>query len=198
MSGCAGDQNPYPRRSLALAQQHGRALSNAVETALQTPPTVVRGHLRSVLDGVELDFAPPPSRDELEKRLDSEDQWVRKHARMMLHQLEKGRAGPKTYPYPVQVIAFGTDLTLVALGGEVVVDYSLRLKSELEDSSVWVAAYCNDVMGYVPTARILREGGYEPIGSTKFYGLPGPFAESIEEAIVGKVHELVARLQRTD
>jgi hypothetical protein len=85
----------------------------------------------------------------------------------------------------------------VALAGEVVVDYSLRLKAELRGSRIWTAAYCNDVMGYISTAKILREGGYEPVGSTKFYGLPGPFAESIEEVIVSKVHDMVEKARES-
>jgi hypothetical protein len=51
LMGCGGDQNPYPRRSdvvpgitdLELAQQHGRALSNAVEVALSANPRPVGG-----------------------------------------------------------------------------------------------------------------------------------------------------------
>jgi neutral ceramidase len=38
IAGCGGDQNPYPRRGpqpLDYCQQHGRALANGVETALQ-------------------------------------------------------------------------------------------------------------------------------------------------------------------
>ncbi len=195
MSGCAGDQNPYPRRSLELAQQHGRALANAVEAAMDTQARSVQGPLRTVLENVDLEFARPPERAELEARLNSEDQYERLHARMLLEDLESKGQLPRTYPYPIQVVRFGNALTLVALAGEVVVDYSLRLKSEMTDSIAWIAAYCNDVMGYIPTARVLGEGGYEPVGSTKFYGLPGPFAESLEERIVQKVHELVQRVR---
>jgi hypothetical protein len=65
---------------------------------------------------------------------------------------------PATYAYPVQVVQLGCELTVVALGGEAVVDYSLRLKRELGGlGAVWVAAYSNDVPGYIPTERVLRE-----------------------------------------
>jgi len=73
----------------------------------------------------------------------------------------------------------------------VVVDYSLRLKAEIADSAVWVAGYSNDVFGYVPSLRILQEGGYEGGGAMRYTDLPGPFALSIEERIVGSVHEMV-------
>jgi hypothetical protein len=79
---------------------------------------------------------------------------------------------------------------MVALAGEVVVDYSLRLKRELAGPVVWVAAYTNDVFGYIPSVRVLREGGYEAGEAMRYTDLPGPFAPSIEEQIIAKVHEL--------
>ena len=83
---------------------------------------------------------------------------------------------------------------MVALSGEVVVDYSLRLKQELKgNAAVWVAGYSNDVFGYVPSLRILKEGGYEGGGAMQFTTLPGPFAESVESRIVDKVHQLVKK-----
>jgi len=54
------------------------------------------------------------------------------------------------------VVQFGKDLTLVGLAGEVVVDYSLRLKRELPQNPIWVAAYTNDVFAYVPSAASSR------------------------------------------
>jgi hypothetical protein len=75
----------------------------------------------------------------------------------------------------------------------VVVDYSLRLKRELSGTPLFLVAYANDVMGYIPSVRILKEGGYEGGGSMIFYGRPGPWAEEVEETIVRKVHELVGK-----
>ena len=68
---------------------------------------------------------------------------------------------PTSQKMPLQVWRFGTDLTLVALGGEVVVDYALRLRRDHPDDHVWPVGYANDVFGYVPSRRILDEGGYE-------------------------------------
>jgi hypothetical protein len=73
----------------------------------------------------------------------------------------------------------------VLLGGEVVVDYSLRLKREVTPETVWVAAYANDVMGYIPSTRVLREGGYEGGGSMVYYGQPSPWADTAPEAATG-------------
>jgi hypothetical protein len=91
----------------------------------------------------------------------------------------------------VQVWRLGDEVLWVALGGEAVVDYALRLKKELAGKRpVWVTAYANDVMAYIPSARVLKEGGYEADSSMIFYGLPTRWAPAVEEKIVGKVHEL--------
>jgi hypothetical protein len=78
----------------------------------------------------------------------------------------------------------GRDVCLLALGGEVVVDYTLRLKVELGRERTWVAGYTNDVMAYIPSRRVLTEGGYEGGGAMVYYGLPTIWSPEVEELIV--------------
>lgn len=199
MMGCGGDQNPHPRRSLSLAQQHGQSLANAVLGALTAARETIRPGLRSALGTVELFYAPPPSRAELETRLSAKPYFEADHARLLLRQLDQTGGLPASYRSPVQVIKLGQELLLVALSGEVVVDYSLRLKRELAGiARVWVAGYCNDVFTYVPSERVLAEGDYEGgrcMRYTETMGLhPGPWAPGLENRIVGLVHQLVAEI----
>jgi len=91
----------------------------------------------------------------------------------------------------VQTWTFGRDLAMVFLGGEVVADYSLRLKRELDGSRLWVNAYSNDVAFYVPSRRMIPEGGYEVDRSMIYYGQPGPLAEDTEDQIVRAVRDLL-------
>jgi hypothetical protein len=100
------------------------------------------------------------------------------------------------YPYPVQAISFGKDLTVLALGGEVVVDYALRVKKEYGSKGIIVAAYSNDVMSYIPTRRVLKEGGYEADQSMLYYGQPGPYAEDVEDRIFGTIRKVMAQVNR--
>lgn len=198
VAGCGGDQNPYPRskdRALELCQQHGHALANGVEAALQGPSKPVRGLLRTALEEVTLDFAEPPSRATLEQQAKSDNKYERLHAEYLLKQLEHEGKITSTYPYLVQVIRFGDDLMMVALAGEVVVDYALRLKRELTDTPLWVAGYSNDVFGYVPSLRVLQEGGYEGGGAMRYTPLPGPFAPSVEARVVKTVHKLTDQVR---
>ena len=103
--------------------------------------------------------------------------------------LEASAENHADFPYPVQVIRFGNDLSIIALSSEVVVDYSLRLKRELSKPDVpgiWVAGYSNVYNDYVANMRILEEGGYEAKCC--------PWKPTLEERIIAKVHELYKRL----
>ncbi len=194
IAGCGADANPYPRGGVDLARQHGEELATAIEKAMQIPMRTVHTPLKAAWEEFQVQFAAPPTREELQKRLSSDNRYICKHAQAMLDILDRDGRLPTEYPYPLAVWHFGRDLTLVAMAGEVVVDYALRLKKEVGPGNVWVAAYCNDVFAYIPSLRVLREGGYEGGDAMIYYGQPGPFAPSIEQTVVGKVHELVQRL----
>jgi len=60
-----------------------------------------------------------------------------RRSKILLAELEKNGELKSTHAYPVQVLQFGKDLTLVALAGETVVDYSLRLKKEITGNPLW-------------------------------------------------------------
>ena len=134
----------------------------------------------------------------MEQKAKSKNQYDRRHAETLLEILDVEGALPKNYPVPVQVIHFGNRLTMVTIGGEVVVDYSLRLKRELgKNHSVWVAGYSNDVMGYIPSLCVLNEGGYEGGGNMRYIrSTPhsGPWAETVVECLIEHVYLLDRRL----
>ncbi len=170
INGCSGDQNPYPRRTLELAQQHGRALANAVETALETQRVdAITGDIRCALENVELQFAPPPTLDKIKSSLKSSNRFEQFHAKAMMEQLEQFGKIPDVYDtFPIQVIQMGDGFTMVALCGETVVDYSIRLKNELSsqpNSIVWIAGYSNHVFGYLRVFVSSKRVGYEGGGA---------------------------------
>jgi hypothetical protein len=113
----------------------------------------------------------------------------------LLTQLEQQGALSPTYPYPVQLWQLGPKLQFVTLGGEVVVDFAVRLKREMSGANTFVAAYANDVMAYIPSLRVLKEGGYEGGGAMLYYGLPTTWSPEVEESIVRGVHELMPPTQ---
>lgn len=194
VAGCGADQNPYPRRTPELAKQHGRSLANSVEAALVTTAKSLSGPLRTAIVTVDLPFAKGPTREELSELAKSKNIYQQRYAGRLLSQLEGNGGYIKQYAYPVQVVRFGNDLTLIGLAGEVVVDYSLRLKKELAGPAVWVAGYCNALPTYIPSLRVLREGGYEGGAHRRYTNFAAAFDESIEQRIIGKAHELNQRL----
>jgi hypothetical protein len=195
VAGCGGDANPYPRGTIELARQHGEELAGAVEKVLVRELQSVRGPMKTAYEEFPVAFATPPGREELQAQLENKDVYHRKWAEAMLEILNRDGHLPAEYPYPLEIWQFSQDLTLIALGSEVLVDYDLRLKKELGAERLWVAAYCNDVFAYIPSLRVLEEGGYEGGGAMVYYGQPGPFAPTIEETIIGKVHDLIRRVR---
>ncbi len=195
IEGCGGDANPNPRGTLEHARQYGETLAAAVEKTLSGPLKPVNGPLRTAFEVFPLKFAAPPTRESLEARLKHDDPFQRWYARKMLDLMDKDGHLPSEYPYPLQVWQFGQDLTLIAMAGEVVVDYVLRLKKELGPEKLWVAGYSNDVFAYIPSVRVLEEGGYEAEGAMTYYVQPGRFDPSVEETIVRRAHEIVSRLR---
>lgn len=194
MNGCSGDQNPYPRRTMEFAQAHGQSLATAVEAALTTKMRRLQGMIRAAYREIPLAYDTLPTKEKLLEEEKSSNKYLAAHGRRLLERLEKGEALPTTYPYPVQVLRLGTDLTWITLGGEVVVDYSLRLKREIQDPIVWVSGYSNDVMAYIPSLRIWQEGGYEGGGAMIYGSHPTRWSEKAEEHIVGTVMDLRKQL----
>jgi len=194
IAGCGADINPFPRSSLEIAKQHGDELAKSVEQVLTGAMSSINGQAKSIAGLATLTFAPTPTKEEWQERLKDQNAFRRRHAERWLAKLNRYGMVLSAYPYTIQILQIG-DLKLIALAGEVVTDYSLRLKKEF-GGNTWVAGYSNDLCSYIPSQRMFAEGGYEVVDSMIYYDLPGPYAPEIEETIIGKVHELDRKLSR--
>ena len=190
--GCAGDANPSPRTGLDLAKQHGQEICTSVDRVLTNALTPVGGKLVCRTKQIRLPLDTLPTRAEWEAQARGTN-YLGSFARMNLARLERGEKLPADIPYLVQTWTFGDGLAMVFLPGEVVVDYSLRLKREYDASRLWVNAYANDVPCYIASERVLKEGGYEGGGAMVFYDKPARLAPGVENLIVGAVHELLPK-----
>lgn len=204
VTGAAGDQNPLPRYhgvderlkpyAEALPQMYGRILAAAVDLVLAGPMRPLSGPLEARLAEVELGFQAPPTAEELERHLASAQAGYQRRAiQHLLDRLRRKGRLPESCRYPVQLWRFGDALTLVALTGEPVVDYSLRFKALFGWEKTWVAGYMNELLAYIPSRRVLEEGGYEGTEGMWEYGLPAPFKPDVEESIVTAVTRLAGR-----
>ncbi len=189
-----GDQNPNPRSQQDLAIKHGSQLARSVSEVLKTKMTPVESQVKTAFQTTELPFAPR-TREDFEKELEDSNKVKVRRAQMMLKAMDERRP-IKSVTYPVQAIRLGKQVTYIALGGEVVVGYSLRTKKEFPRENTVVAGYSNDVMSYIPTAKVLKEGGYEAVDSMIYYGKPGPFTPDVEERIMKTIHSVMQRVGR--
>lgn len=191
-SGAGADQNPLPRRSIPLAEQYGRELAAAVVRATKEPMRELDPRLQAAYSEITLDLSEAPTSEDLRRQAEEASGSQQRWATRLHAALEAGASLPTDYPYPVQAWRLGDQL-LVALGGEVVVDYAVDLK-RLLGHDVFVVAYANDVMGYIPSVRVLREGGYEGATSQRVYGQPSTWAAPIELGIQSEVLRLAQTL----
>jgi len=188
--GCGADANLSPRGELATAVQHGETLAAEAKRLVTGTLQPLAGALECRAKRIELAFDTPRTRAEWERLAQNKSARVSYHASKNLARLDRGETLATKLPYFVQTWTFGADLAMVFLAGEVVVDYSLRLKREF-GVRLWVNSYANDVPCYIPSRRILEEGGYEAEGSMANYDRPAKLAPEVEERIIGTVHELM-------
>ena len=186
MIGCGADSDPQPRGEAEYTLQHGRTIADEVARVLTSAQTPIRSVPRTSFRKVKLDFDSIPSAETLLRRSLRAD-VVGMQARNYLEAITRGEPIPASYDYPVQVWTFGTSLTMVFLGGEVVVDYVRRMKKEFGSANLWMNAYANDISCYIASARLYDEGGYEVDYSMAYYNKPSRFKKDTEERVVKSI-----------
>ncbi len=202
--GCGADQNPLPRRQVHQAERYGQMLASAVEEVLRQGPPPLAPRLAVAHELVTLNLGPAPTPAELEKLSVGPPATLTRWAGRLLAESKAGKPFARSHPYPVQAWQLGGKQLWLALGGEVVVDYALRFKKEF-GADTWVAGYANEVMAYIPSARVLAEdkpprtngrAGYEGNTSMYVYGLPAhTWADDVEDVIAASVQRLVTQVK---
>lgn len=189
--GAGADQNPLPRHSVELVRQYGRTLAAAVDRALNEQMRPLSPEISTGYKEIELPLASPPTEAELSKMAEELPGYQKQWAGRMLDSLQQGKTLRTSYPYPLQAWMLG-DQPVLSLGGELVIDYAIELKAVF-GPELFVLGYSNDVMAYIPSARILEEGGYEGATSQRVYGLPAKWAAPIEKMILHEMIELAVQ-----
>jgi hypothetical protein len=183
------DQNPLPRHTVPLAKQYGRELAAAVDRVLEEDMRKLPSNLITSYSELDLPLASSPTEAELTKIINSAAAAYQKRwAQRFLTKLKAGEKLITSYPYPVQVWSIG-NLPLVSLGGELLVEYGIKIKQMLGEDT-FVYGYSNDVMSYVPSSTVLKEGGYEGEAAHTVYGLPSKWQVGVESRILNEVFKL--------
>lgn len=188
----ANKQNVFAA-SPPLCYQAGEALADAVIARIRSdhPLIPLRSELTTSLVRGPLSLQAPASRQELERlahegSLTSYQTWW---ARRMLSFPDRRT----DLDYAVQAWRMG-DLTCIALEGEVCADWGPLARSLVATNQAMTIGYANEVSCYIPTARIVQEGGYEGDYSHKVYLLPSRFDPQIEVELTALIRRAVSEL----
>ena len=187
-AGCGADQNAIPRRSVPLAKQYGKTLAAAVERVLEEPMRPLEATLKMVYQEIPLAIEDAPDANTLRERIANTGGYEHSCNQWLLDKLDSGETLPVSYPYPVQIWHLGNQ-TLVTLGGEVTVPYAIGIKERLGQDT-FVMGYANDLLAYIPSEQILKEGGYEGKTSQLIYGMSNTWKPGLEMQILDAVETL--------
>lgn len=87
-------------------------------------------------------------------------------------------------------VKLSEDLSLIAANGELSVEYGLWVKQETGNRTLPLG-YSNGMIGYVPTANQVHEGGYEGIDAIYLLGTPAPYEDNLEQKIKDRMASLL-------
>jgi len=195
--GCGGDINPIKGKVVdstsvfTFSKEHGEKIAIETDRLLNSKLTPLNTLPKIEYQKINLPLEKLPTVKEWAEIAEKYISVKGYYARLALDRIARGEEIPNHVPYPVQIWKFGKQLNMVFLAGEVVTDYSLRLKKELGRDKLWVLGYSNDVPCYIPSKRHLKLGGYESDLSMYYYNKPARFRESVEDQIISTVHKLV-------
>jgi neutral ceramidase len=197
--GCAGDQKVDARdaqedgfRKLSINEvcNRGEMLGEAVARVLEaddlrdlTGPLV----LDQEFVALKTDVA---TEGQLAAALEAPEEYVRQWARQQMDLHTTNTPQRSTFDFEVQTLRCRSDLALIALAGEMSVEFGLRFRREFGAMfrDVWTLGYANDMVGYVPVRRQISEGGYAVIDNNRRLLYTGPFAADSEALIGAAVH----------
>lgn len=191
--GAGSDSNPdsgVTGDKVDVATAQGAQIADEVSRLLEMPLRPISGKLVGNLRRIPLPLNDPPDRQALQQMIEKGGPHGY-NAQVQLARLEGGEALLTKIDYAIQTVLFGDDLAMVFLAGEVCVDYATRLKSELDRQRIWVHGYSNDFCAYIPSERLLAEGGYGGGGEIPYFALPNTFRPGLEQPIIDEVKRQV-------
>jgi putative membrane-bound dehydrogenase-like protein len=191
--GCGSDSNPssgVTGDKVEIAESQGVEIATEVARLLKTGLKPVTGSPHATLNRISLPLNDPPSKEQLQTLVEKGGP-AGYNASTQLAKLERGETLLTAIDYPIQTFSFGDNLSMVFLAGEVCADYSLRLKSELDRERLWLNAYSNDFCSYIPSERLVVEGGYGGGSETPYFALPSTLKPGLEQLIIDEVKRQV-------
>ncbi|GIP36996.1 alkaline ceramidase [Paenibacillus sp. J31TS4] len=192
LQGTCGDLNPGDGKAVLqgrhdLVVQAGRSFAQAILRTLEEPMAelpAVGLSWRTVT--VPLPLASLPEPDVLasgEALPGVQGEW---------HRIQRSRYAQlkPELPITLTLLRLAEGCSLLAMDAEVVVDYGLAIKRR-SLGEVLPVGYTNGMLGYVPTAEMLEEGGYEAVESTVYFAMPSVFSREVEPIMMQAINSLL-------
>lgn len=132
-----------------------------------------------------------PGRELHEQFLNSDQEVSRRWAKA--HPYQEDAVDPDPMDFEIQVMTLGNSVVWVFLAAEISAGYAQPLRERLgkQYKVVVPVGYSNRMIGYVPAASQIPEGGYEVYFATQHSNRPGFYTEEAEEQILSTVERLV-------
>lgn len=183
LQGCCGDIRPNLHKDGHFysgdnddVQRSGALLADAVERILRNPMSLLKSaQIEGWLGQTDLPFRHIPL-NEFTVEIAEDDEIVQVWRAMMDSDPQLRRESVALH---AQLLKLADGFALMGLSGEVVIDYGLWVKSK-SNGQILPLGYSNGMVGYVPTAVQIGEGGYESVTSGYYFGYPAPFADEVE------------------
>jgi hypothetical protein len=197
LQGCAADIKPVKTvdhnlgrfKAITVEEMYeaGVELANDVQSVVESGGIIeVQGKLRTRMDDVRL-FTEPWKTEQVAAIANDETltDFKRRAARRVLNAIQDGNVR-EILPQYIQHWKLGEQIRIVTLEGEVPAEYALKIKRMLgkDGAIIIVLGYSNGVSTYIPTAKILQEGGYEA-DAFILHGFRGPLVPENESIILG-------------
>lgn len=193
VTGCGGDQNPLPRRTVPLCEKYGEQLATAVSDALKKGTRPLSPQIRTAYESVDLAFDRVMERADFEKHVQGTDGLRKRWANRFIKMLDEGKPLPTSAPLAITAWRLG-DLEWISMGGETLVDYADRFRAEYGEPT-WVTSYSADLLAYIPSRRNIIEGLYEGTNLYEYMHPAEKWALDTEQRIAESVDRLMKKVR---
>jgi len=198
LQGCGADIKPYISAedgrfkgcTFDELEQAGRRLANEITQYISRPEwRRINAAFRTGFSEVKL-YTEVWDKAKWQTVLDDpkEPDYRKKSIEKLLIDMKENRV--KNYlPFYMSFLKLDEKTCFICMENEVVTDIGKEIKN-LFDEDVITLAYSNSRSCYIPTKKIIQDGGYEG-ESFKAARLAGPFVPEIEDIIVGRAALMV-------
>ena len=188
IQGATGNIDPRSRGSFEVAEEHGRAMGRSAFDALRHAPSIADARIATrklALDLKLKDFSADlaiarecaaQTQASLDNHRGGDGYQLKRlrdhHAQSLaaltaLEALEEQNRRDRRVDMTsrelataMSIVTLG-NLAIVGIPGELFVELGLAIKANPHFAQTFVAGYCNDLIGYLPTRAAYPEGGYE-------------------------------------